>query len=145
MIRNKSITTIFNSPRILRHASGWLLAAGLLVTPVMAAAPDLAVLDSLQKGLWDVRFRDGGQVRKVCVRTGRELMHLGHRTPSCPGQVVSSTGSSASLQYQCLGNGHGHTDIRRETATLVQIESRGIAGGRPFGFSAEARRTGSCK
>lgn len=134
-----------NSSQILRHASGWLLAASLLVTPVMAAAPDLGVLKDLQKGLWDVRFRDGGQVRKVCVRTGRELMQLGHRTANCPGKVISSTGSSATLQYQCSGNGHGHTDIRRETAVLVQIESRGIAGGRPFDFSAEARRIGSCK
>ncbi|WP_240310810.1 hypothetical protein [Altererythrobacter sp. ZODW24] len=131
--------------RSFRHVSGVLLAAGLLVTPVMAAAPDLAVLDGLQKGMWDVRFRDGTPARKVCVRTGRELMHLGHRTVNCPGQVVSSTGSSASLQYQCSGNGHGHTDIRRETRTLVQIDSRGIAGGRPFDFSAEARRTGTCR
>ncbi len=137
--------TMSSGARTFRYASGWLVAAGLLITPVMAAAPDLSVLNGLQKGMWDVRFRDSAQVRKVCVRTGRELMQLGHRTANCPGQVVSSTRSSASLQYQCSGNGHGHTDIRRETAALVQIESRGIAGGRPFDFSAEARRVGVCK
>ena len=48
-------------------------------------------------------------------------------------------------QYTCRGDGYGRTHIRRETATLAQIDGQGIAGGKPFQFAAEARRVGSCR
>ena len=42
------------------------------------------------------------------------------------------------------GDGYGRTHIRKETNALVQIDSQGIAGGKPFQFTAEARQTGRC-
>jgi hypothetical protein len=48
------------------------------------------------------------------------------------------------VQYTCRGRGYGRTHIRRETSRLVQIDTQGIADGRPFAFAAEARRVGDC-
>lgn len=119
------------------------LAGGLLAAPVLAQG-SLAMLDTLEKGGWDVRYRDAEGTRKICLRSGRELIQLQHRDAGCNRFVVEDGRSQVTVQYTCRGNGYGRTNIRKETAGLVQIESQGIADGRPFQFSAEARRVGVC-
>lgn len=121
-------------------------AAATLGTGVAIAQPArLAMLDGLTKGEWTLRYRDGAPSRKVCVKSGRELIQIKHRQPNCSRFVVEDGASESTVQYTCPGNGYGRTSIRRETATLVQIESQGIADGLPFQLSAEARRTGDCR
>ena len=126
-----------------------LIATALTLPLAGIAAPSLAqaslaMLDSLDRGSWEVRFRDGSAARKLCLRTGRDLIQLRHREGGCNRFVVEDGQAEVTVQYTCPGNGYGRTNIRKESATLVQIESQGIEGGRPFQFSAEARRTGSC-
>ena len=104
----------------------------------------LAMLDSLDRGSWDVRFRDGDGSRRICLRNGRELIQLQHNESGCNRFVVEDGSREVTVQYTCRGNGYGRTSIRKETGTLVQIDSQGIAEGRPFQFSAEARRVGAC-
>ena len=111
--------------------------------PAMAQA-SLAMLNSLETGAWDLRFRDGSSVRKICVRTGREFIQLRHKQSGCNRYVVEDGKGEVTVQYTCPGDGYGRTNIRKESGSLVQIDSQGIADGRPFQFSAEARRTGSC-
>lgn len=121
------------------------LAAPLAALGIPAVAQaSLAMLDSLQRGGWEVRFRDGGTARKVCVRSGRELIQLRHSDSGCNRFVVEDGANEVTVQYTCRGNGYGRTSIRKESGALVQIDSQGIAAGKPFQFSAEARRTGSC-
>ncbi|WP_417321322.1 DUF3617 domain-containing protein [Erythrobacter aureus] len=121
------------------------LAAPLAVLAVPAIAQaSLAMLDSLDRGGWEVRYRDGSAARKVCVRTGREFIQLRHSDSGCNRFVVEDSASDVTVQYTCRGNGYGRTHIRKETASLVQIDSQGISGGKPFQFTAEARRTGAC-
>lgn len=124
-----------------------MIAAGFaaigLLTPVAAQAPSLAMLSGLDDGQWEVRARDGSAARKVCVRTGLELIQLQHGQGDCSRFVVEDAANAVTVQYTCRGNGYGRTSIRRETGSLVQIDSQGIAGGLPFQFSAEARRTGA--
>ena len=122
-------------------ALGAPLAA--IAAPVFAQA-SLAMLDTLDHGAWEVRFRDGSGARKVCVRTGRELIQLRHPDSACNRFVVDDATSEVTVQYTCRGNGYGRTHVRKESSSLVQIDSQGIAGGKPFQFTAEARRTGSC-
>ncbi len=117
------------------------LAVGAV--PAMAQTA-LAMLDSLGRGSWDVRYRDGEASRRICLRNGRELIQLQHKESGCNRFVVEDGDSEVTVQYTCRGNGYGRTHIRKETGTLVQIESQGIADGRPFQFSAEARRVGAC-
>ena len=109
------------------------------------AQSSLAMLDSLDKGGWELRYRDGATPRKVCVRSGRELIQLRHNEGGCNRFVVEDGKNEVTVQYTCRGNGYGRTNIRKEGSGLVQIDSQGIVDGRPFQFSAEARHTGRCR
>lgn len=128
----------------LGAALAGLSAAGLLA-PAAAQGPSLAMLGTLEPGQWEVRNRESGEVRRVCLRSGQELIQLRHGAAACSRFVVEDGASAVTVQYTCRGNGYGRTSIRRETATLAQIDSQGIADGLPFEFSAEARRVGACR
>lgn len=117
-------------------AGGALVAQG--VTP--------ALLAELQRGQWAVTPDDGSPPRRVCLGDPAQLVQLRHAgSPGCSRFVVEEAPGKVTVQYTCRGNGYGRTSIRRETDTLIQIESQGISGGRPFQFRAEARRTGACR
>ncbi|WP_298306010.1 hypothetical protein [uncultured Erythrobacter sp.] len=120
-----------------------MVALGVAL-PVAAQSDSLAMLEGLSKGEWTIKHRDGSVDRKICVRTGQELIQLRHEEPDCSRFVVEDAINKVSVQYTCPGNGYGRTDIRRETEELIQIESQGIASGLPFQFAAEARLTGDC-
>ncbi len=124
-----------------------LTAAGMfgaLLVPAAAQAPGLAMLDGLSPGQWQLRYRDGSPPKKICIRTGRELIQLRHPRNDCSRYVVEDGASEVTVQYTCKGSNYGRTSIRRESGSLAQVESQGIAGGLPFQFTAEARRTGAC-
>lgn len=123
---------------------GAVLASLPAIVPVAAQAPSLQMLDRLDRGEWIVRFRDSGTQKRVCLRTGRELIQLRHNGASCSRYVVEDGTGQVTVQYSCPGNGYGRTSIRRESGVLAQIESQGIADGKPFQFTAEARRAGAC-
>ena len=136
---------IRNSKRLTFGLTGAALAAILgLVVPAGAQSGGLAMLGNLAKGEWTIRYRDGSPERKICVRSGLELIQLRHSDRNCSRFVVEDEASRVTVQYTCPGNGYGRTNIRRESGSLVQIESQGIVSGLPFQFNAEARRTGSC-
>ena len=124
-------------------ATGLLL--GIFAVPGEAQAPVLAMLDGLQTGEWELRFRNGDAARRICVRNGRDLIQLKHREIGCNRYVVEDGASEVTVQYTCKGNGYGRTNIRRESSTLVQLESQGREGGSPFSFTAEGRRIGACR
>lgn len=130
--------------KLLAFLGGISLAAGTIVAPGLAQTNELVIFDGLQKGEWTLRFRDGSDVRKICLRSGEELIQLQHNDRNCSRFVVENSAGKATVQYTCRGNGYGRTSVRRETATLAQVETQGIAGGLPFQLQAEARRTGSC-
>ena len=107
-----------------------------LASPALAQA-SLAMLDTLDRGGWEVRFRDDNSMRKVCIRSGREFIRLRHSGGNCNRFVVEDADRNVTVQY-------GRTHIRKESPSLVQIDSQGIADGKPFQFTAEARQTGRC-
>lgn len=119
------------------------LAAGGMVSAA-AQGPSLAMLDRLEPGQWQLRFRDGSATQKICIRNGRDLIQLRHRNSKCSRYVIEDGRDEVTVQYTCRGSNYGRTSIRRETPSLAQIESQGIASGLPFQFTAEARRTGNC-
>ena len=127
---------------------GILAALGMIVlglsVPVAAQSGSLSMLEELTKGEWTIKHRDGSEDRKICVKTGQELIQLRHAANGCSRFVVEDGESKVTVQYTCPGNGYGRTDIRKESNALVQIESQGIASGLPFQFGAEARLTGRC-
>jgi hypothetical protein len=124
-----------------------LLGSGLVLgiaVPVLAQGNGLAMLGTLAKGEWTIRQRGGAPDRKICVKSGAELIQLMHRESGCSQFVVEDGAARVTVQYTCPGNGYGRTSIRRETPALVQLESQGIEGRTPFQLTAEARRTGTC-
>ncbi len=134
--------------KFLLTAVTGLGAAGALtlaVVPSVAQNATLALFGELDRGQWELRFRDGEPSQRICLRNGTELIQLRHRGASCNRFVVENGANQVTVQYTCPGNGYGRTSVRRESATLAQVESQGIAGGRPFQFTAEARRVGACR
>lgn len=124
-----------------------LLAMGICATlawPVAAQAPSLAMLDRLEPGLWELRDRGTAGKTRICIRSGRDLIQLRHPSKACNRIVIEDGDSEVTVQYMCKGDGYGRTNIRLETAGLVQIEGQGIADSHPFEFSIEARMTGAC-
>ena len=132
---------IYAGLRPILGAAGIL--AGLFVAPASAAGPELAMLDGLRKGSWEMRIR-GEAPRRMCVRSGRELIQLQHKQSGCSRYVIDDKPGEVTVQYSCPGNGYGRTNIRRESPQLVQLNSQGIEGGQPFHFNAEARHVGAC-
>lgn len=121
------------------------IATIALTVPTAAQSPSLAMLDRLQPGQWEIRYRDDQPSIRLCVRNGRDMIQLRHRRSSgCNRFVVEDAANEVTVQYTCRGNGYGRTSIRRESGTLVQLESQGIEGGLPFSFTAEGRRVGAC-
>lgn len=129
-----------------RLAKSVAALAALGAGSALAAQGDaLAMLAKLPRGQWAVASRDGGPSRTLCLGNPAQLVQLRHGGSSCSRFVVEDAPDKVTVQYTCRGNGYGRTTIRKETNTLVQIESQGIEGGLPFQFKAEARHTGACK
>ena len=128
----------------LLKAGALSLGALLVAMPTEAQAPGLAMLGTLTKGAWTLRDRDDGSVQRICVRDGREFIQLRHKQPGCSPFVVRDDPGEVVVQYTCPGNGYGRTSVRRESSTLVQIQSQGIIDGGPFSITGEARHAGSC-
>ena len=137
-----------SSGGFMRGAIKILLAVGALGASGIAVAqlPALGMLARLDRGQWTVTPDDGSPPRRICLGSAVQLIQLGHGARvKCTRLVEEDEAGKVTVQYTCRGNGFGRTTVRRETDALVQIESQGIAGGRPFQFKAEARRTGACR
>ena len=132
----------FAGRRPLAAVAGILL--GMVVAPVAAQAPELAMLDGLRDGAWEIHVWGEEARQRICVRNGRELIQIRHRNRGCSRYVVDDQPNQVTVHYACPGSGYGQTTIRKESPQLVQINSQGVEGRSPFSFTAEARRVGPC-
>lgn len=130
----------FGKLRILLGCIG----LGAIASPLVAQVAELAMLDTLQPGMWELRQRTDGTRRTMCVRNGRDFIQLQHRQAGCTRFVVQDDAQEVTVQYTCRGDGYGRTTIRKEGSGLVQLRSQGSQGGSPFAIEGEARRTGTC-
>lgn len=123
-----------------------LIALGCAAaSAVPAQAPTLAMLDRLEKGSWQLRERGKEEVlQTICVGDARRMIQIQHPRSTCSRYIIEDTPNSVTVHYTCPGAGHGRTSIRSETNRLVQIDTQGIAEGKPFSQAIEARRTGGC-
>lgn len=131
--------------RALRLALSGLLIASATALP---AAPDerLAILDLVQGGIWQLHeIGSTAPARPICVRDPGLLLQIGHGTSPCARVVVDNQARAATVHYTCPGTGSGRTTIRVESATIVRLQTQGIARGAPFDHDYEARRTGACR
>jgi len=132
---------------IFSHPFKALLAVAVLsgATAVPAEAPSLAMLDMLEKGSWQLRERGNTAVAQtMCFGEARKMIQIFHPRANCSRFVIEDSPKSVTVQDTCPGAGHGRTTIRSETNRLVQIDTQGIADGKPFSQAYEARRSGAC-
>lgn len=131
--------------RLSRSAGAFAAALLALAAPASGAGTQLAMLDQLEAGRWEIRVREAGaQPQRICMASGQKLIQLRHPEAPCERFIVQDSPTEVVVQYTCKGRGYGRTHIRKESGRLVQIDSRGIAAGLPFEFTAEARRVGDC-
>ncbi|MFN3817991.1 DUF3617 domain-containing protein [Blastomonas sp.] len=133
----------------LRSAWKWLavpaLAVGIASVSAPAQGPELAMLDKVQPGLWQLKERGSSDAAdKVCVRDPRKLLQLRHKDAQCSRFVLSDTPDEVTVTYRCTAGGSGRTTIRYEGRGLIQIDSQGIAQNSPFAFAKEGRFMGTC-
>ncbi len=106
------------------------------------------ILNSLDRGLWELRSVGSGPSRaaksRVCVGAKMRLVQIQHGNAQCRHRVLSEKNNRVTVSYICPGQGQGVTTIRKETDSLVQINSQGIRSGAPFNFTVEGRRVGGC-
>ena len=129
-------------------ALGLLLASAAAGATAFAQGTDLSLLDSLDRGLWQLRSVGAGtsgvSIDKLCVSDPARLTQIQHGDTPCNRYVVRSTPNSVTVSYTCKGQGQGLTTIRKETGKLIHIQSQGIRNNAPFSFSVEARKSGAC-
>ena len=113
-----------------------------------AQGGDLSLLESLDRGLWQLRAVGGGAsgapVNQLCVGDPARLTQIQHGDAPCSYYVVRSMPNSVTVSYSCKGLGQGLTTIRKENSKLIHIQSQGIRNNSPFSFAVEARRSSAC-
>lgn len=116
-------------------------------TTAVAVNPsaDLALLDSLERGLWQLRPIGGGTpTTKICLGKPEILTQIQHSGLVCEQYVVRSNANSVTVSYTCEGHGQGLTTIRKESNRIIHIQSQGIRNNAPFSVSVEGRKIGAC-
>lgn len=116
---------------------------GLATLALTAAAAGAAVLSSAGGGLWEVDGGPGGPVRQ-CVANPRVLAQFEHRREFCPQTLISKSGDTSVIQYNCPSGGFGRSDVKVLTPRSLRIETQGISNGLPFRYVLQARRIGEC-
>jgi hypothetical protein len=114
----------------------------------VAAQDGGALLQTLERGLWQLRAIGGGAsgaaASQLCLGDPKLLVQIQHGSTACTQLIVEQSVNSVTISYSCKGAGQGLTTIRRESGRLVQIKSQGIRNNSPFSFSVEGRRAGTC-
>lgn len=135
---------------LLKPALAAMLAIATCATGLAAQTDAPGLLQSLERGLWQLRAIGGGASTaapsQLCVADPRSLVQIQHGANShCSHYVVRSTATSVTISYSCKGSGQGLTTIRKESPRLIQIQSQGISNGAPFSFAVEGRRSATCE
>ena len=95
-----------------------------LASPALAQA-SLAMLDTLDRGGWEVRFRDDNSMRKVCIRSGREFIRLRHSGGNCNRFVVEDADRNVTAAHISVRNRPAWCrSIARELPTGSRSSSR---------------------
>ena len=131
-----------------RLAVGLICVAAGSGAMAFTQAKDTAFLESIQRGMWQLRALNGGSsnipASQICLGSPDYLVQMQHGSAGCEQYLVRSTPNSVTISYSCKGKGQGLTTVRKESARLLQIQSQGIRNNAPFSFVAEARFAGSC-
>jgi len=110
------------------------------------AQAQFPALSGLERGEWELKERgNDSSARRLCIGDASQLLQPLHAGRQCKHYVLENTAQRAAVTYDCAQAGQGRTQVRVETARLVQIDSQGVSGGSPFAMVMEGRRVGACR
>lgn len=119
------------------------VAAAALCATILVGA---ALPKALQGGLWEVSTKaTGAGATRACVADPALLMQWEHRRTRCKRAIIGATADRAEVQYTCPAGGFGTSWVQVITPRSVRIQTQGISGGLPFGYTIHARRLGPCR
>lgn len=118
----------------------------LLVIPFAVAVVAASLPQPLQgSALWEVGAKANGQgASRHCLADSAILAQWEHRQANCTRVVLTGTAERSEVQYTCPAGGFGNSKIQVLTPRSVRIQTQGISGGLPFGYTLYARRLGPC-
>ncbi len=115
--------------------------------PVAAALAAASLPNALHgSGLWEVSTKASGLGgARHCLPDAAILTQWEHRQAQCTRVVLTATADRSDVQYTCAAGGFGTSKVQMLTPRSVRIETQGISGGLPFGYTVHARRVGVCE
>ena len=133
------------SPNAMKWLAAPVALLGFAAMPAPAQAPELAMLDKVQLGMWTLKERGRAEeMDRICVRNAQDLLQIQHRGKTCNRFVIEDKPGQVTVSYSCPGQGNGRTTIKLENRQLLQINSQGIDKNSPFAFAVEGRYAGQC-
>ena len=134
-----------NNTRLLYCLTGALTLLGATSSFAVAQGDGLSLLNTLERGMWELRPTGGGAPTiKICLGNPESLTQIQHSGLACDQYVVRSSANSVTVSYTCKGQGQGLTTIRKESSRIIHIQSQGIRNNAPFSTSVEGRKIGAC-
>jgi hypothetical protein len=134
---------------MIRNYGSGLAALALLGAASVAFADPAGgpkALGTLETGLWEIKgVGTDMSSHKLCVSDMRQLLQPVQIQPMCKQFISDDAADHVTASFDCAAQGQGRTSVRVETSRLVQIDSQGISGGRPFAARMEGRRVGACQ
>lgn len=73
------------------------------------------------------------------------MARIEHRGRACKQSVLKQAGGSVTYSYNCTASDFGRSKMDSVTTNNIRIETQGISGGLPFGYTVQARRIGDCE
>jgi hypothetical protein len=124
--------------------SGSILATLTAVAVIAAAAP--SPFGESRPGLWELSGIEGKKTPvRLCVSDLGDLARIEHRGRACKQAVLKQAESSITYNYNCTASDFGRSKMDWVTTNNIRIETQGISGGLPFGYTVQARRLGDCE
>lgn len=135
----------------MRIRDGWRMgvlaaaAVGATAGAVPVKAPQLAVINAIEPGQWELReVGTSGSPRVLCVTNPDMLIQLRHASVQCTRYVVENQPQTVTVNYDCEGAGNGRTTITLDTPRQIRLQTQGIAQHAPFDVDYAGRRLGAC-
>ena len=119
----------------------------LAAVPIALAVGAASLPEALHGGgLWEVSTKASGiGGARHCLPDAAILTQWEHREAQCTRVVLTSAADRSEIQYTCPAGGFGTSKVQVLTPRSVRIETQGISGGLPFGYTVHARRLGLCQ
>jgi len=115
--------------------SAWSLAVAQPPNALAQAAP----------GLYEIAGLPGAKApARECIGDVTVLGQFEHRRSNCTRKILSSSGNSVTMNYQCAGGGFGQSKLTVITPRNLRVETQGISDSLPFNYILQARRVGEC-